>query len=290
MGEIIDGKKVAASIKDHIREFVNSRIKDGKSVPTVASVLIGEDDGSIYYQNSQSKIAADLGINYKKINLSSSCSEEEAIKVISELNADNSVNGIILLLPLPEGFDEKKIISSISPSKDIDCLTDVSIGKFYSGNDGFIPCTPRSVMKLLEYYNIEISGKRAVVVGRSNVVGKPVAQLLLQKNATVTICHSRTSNLQEICKEADILVVAMGKPHFIDKSYIKKDATVIDVGTSSLNGKITGDVLFNEVVDVAAMTTPVPGGVGALTTTLLFLNVCEAMEEYDSKDSFSNRS
>ncbi|GKU23998.1 bifunctional 5,10-methylenetetrahydrofolate dehydrogenase/5,10-methenyltetrahydrofolate cyclohydrolase [Clostridium folliculivorans] len=290
MGEIIDGKKVAATVKENIKEFIRSRVEVGNKVPTVASILIGDDGGSIYYQNSQFKIAADLGIDYKKINLPSSCTEEEAINTIKQLNEDKGINGIILLLPLPASLDEKKIIAAIDPSKDIDCLTDVSIGKFYSGNDGFIPCTPRSVMTLLDYYNIPLEGKKAVVVGRSNVVGKPVAQLLLQKNSTVTICHSRTNDLKDVCSEADILVVAMGKPHFIDKSYVKKDAVVIDVGTSSLNGKITGDVLFDDVVTKAAMITPVPGGVGSLTTTLLFLNVCEAMEDYDSKDSFGNRS
>ena len=183
-------------------------------------------------------------------------------------------------MPLPKHIDEKTIVNRISPKKDIDCLNSISVGKLYLGEDGFIPCTPHSVITLLKSLNIDLCGKNAVVLGRSNIVGKPVAQLLLRENCTVTICHSRTKNLQEVCSKADILVVAIGKPKFLDASYVKEGAVVIDVGTSSFEGKITGDVDFDKVIDKASYVTPVPGGVGALTTTLLIKNACEAMTKY----------
>ena len=185
----------------------------------------------------------------------------------------------MIQLPLPKGINEKNIINTISPKKDIDCLTYESVGKLYLGEEGFKPCTPNSILTLLKSKNIELEGKEVVVLGRSNIVGKPAVQLLLNENATVTICHSRTKNLKEVCKKADILVVAIGKPKFINSEYIKDGAVIIDVGTSSFEGKITGDVDFNDVLDKVSLITPVPGGVGALTTTLLIKNVCEAIEK-----------
>ena len=207
--------------------------------------------------------------------------QEELINKIDALNNDKSVSGIILQLPLPKHINEKKIISSISPKKDIDCLTFVNQGKLYIGEETFMPCTPKSVVTILNSLNINLEGMNVVVIGRSNIVGKPVGALLLKENCTVTMCHSKTKNLREVCKRSDILVVAIGKAKFIDDSFVKEGAIVIDVGTNSVQGKITGDVDFDKVIDKASFVTPVPGGVGALTTTLLMKNACEAIEKYE---------
>lgn len=279
MGKIISGKEVALKFKEEIKTFVNKRKEEGLKVPTIASILVGNDGGSIYYMASQEKVATSLGVGFIKVTLPEECNNEDVISEIHKLNEDKNIQGIILQLPLPKTFDEKKIIKEIAINKDIDCLTFESQGKLYMGEPGFIPCTPNSVVNLIKSLNINISGKNVVVLGRSNIVGKPVAQLLLNENATVTICHSKTKNLKDICKSADILVVAIGRPKFIDETYVKEDAVVIDVGTSSFEGKITGDVDFDRVIDKCAFLTPVPGGVGALTTTLLIKNACEALKE-----------
>lgn len=281
MGKIISGKEVALKFKEEIKTFVNKRKEEGLKVPTIASILVGNDGGSIYYMASQEKVATSLGVGFIKVTLPEECNNEDVISEIHKLNEDKNIQGIILQLPLPKTFDEKKIIKEIAINKDIDCLTFESQGKLYMGEPGFIPCTPNSVVNLIKSLNINISGKNVVVLGRSNIVGKPVAQLLLNENATVTICHSKTKNLKDICKSADILVVAIGRPKFIDETYVKEDAVVIDVGTSSFEGKITGDVDFDRVIDKCAFLTPVPGGVGALTTTLLIKNACEALKEYE---------
>ncbi len=279
MGQIISGKEVALKIKEEIKSFVNNRKERNLKIPKIASILVGNDGGSIYYMGSQEKVATSLGVQFLRVTLPESCSDEDVIAEIHKLNDDNDVQGIILQLPLPKKFNEKKIIKEISPSKDIDCLTFESQGKLYMGEPKFLPCTPNSVITLIKSLNIDITGKNVVVLGRSNIVGKPVAQLLLNENATVTICHSKTQNLKEICKGADILVVAIGRAKFIDETYVNEDSIVIDVGTSSFEGKITGDVDFDKVIDKCKFLTPVPGGVGALTTTLLIENACEALRE-----------
>lgn len=281
MGQIINGREIANTVKAEIKDFISKRNESGLVIPKIASILVGNDGGSIYYLNSQEKVAISLGCKFDKILLEENILEEELINLINKLNNDNSVQGIMLQLPLPKNLDEKKVIAAISSTKDIDCLTFESQGKLYCGEKGFVPCTPNSVVTLLESLNITIEGKEVVVLGRSNIVGKPVAQLLLNKNATVTICHSKTANLEEVCKRADILIVAIGKPKFINSNYIKEGAVVIDVGTSSFEGKITGDVDFDDVINKASFVTPVPGGVGALTTTLLIKNVCEALEKHE---------
>ena len=278
MGERIDGKAIALGIKENIKSFVENRKENNLSVPKVASILVGNDGGSIFYLNNQEKVATSLGIEFKRVHLNEETTEDELINIIETLNKDNTINGIILQLPLPKHMDEKRIISTISPEKDIDCLTFVNQGKLYMGEEAFMPCTPKSVLTILKSLNINLEGMEVVVVGRSNIVGKPAAALMLKENCTVTICHSRTKNLKEVCKRADILIVAIGKAMFIDESYIKEDAIVIDVGTNSVSGKITGDVDFEKVINKASYVTPVPGGVGALTTTLLMKNVCEATE------------
>ena len=184
----------------------------------------------------------------------------------------------MLLLPLPKHIDERVVTNLIDADKDLDCLSEVSVGRFYKGEKCFMPCTPNSVITLLKAYNIEIEGKEVVIIGRSNIVGKPLFQMFLNENATVTVCHSKTKNLKEVCKRADILVVAIGRANFIDSSYVREGAVVIDVGTSEVNGKITGDVNFDDVYEKTSLITPVPGGVGSLTTTLLLKNVCKELD------------
>ncbi|MGG7143648.1 bifunctional 5,10-methylenetetrahydrofolate dehydrogenase/5,10-methenyltetrahydrofolate cyclohydrolase [Clostridium nigeriense] len=284
MGKIIDGKKVSQDVKEEIKTFIEKRKSKGLRVPKIVSILVGNDGGSIYYINSQEKVATSLGVNFEKILLNEDIKEDELISFIDKLNKDKYVDGIIMQIPLPKSLNENKIINTISPEKDIDCLTFVNQGKLYNGDKVFLPCTPNSVVTLLERYNIELEGKNVVVIGRSNIVGKPVAQLLLNKNSTVTICHSRTNNLKDICKQADIIVVAIGKAKFINKEFVNENSIIIDVGTSSLNGKITGDVDFDDIIDKVNMITPVPGGVGALTTTLLIKNSCEALEYNENKN------
>jgi len=279
MGQLINGKEVAAKVKEEIKNFVDNRKEKGLKLPKIASILVGEDGGSIYYMNSQEKAAVTLGVGFLRVELKEESTDDEVINTIKKLNEDDSVQGIILQLPLPKHLNEKKIIREISVKKDIDCLTFESQGKLYMGEPGFLPCTPNSVVTLIKSLNIDLNGKNVVVLGRSNIVGKPVAQLLLNENATVTICHSRTKDLKEVCKRADILVVAIGRPKFIDESYVNENAVVIDVGTSRFEGKITGDVDFDKVIDKCSALTPVPGGVGALTTTLLIKNACEALKE-----------
>lgn len=282
MGQIINGKEVATNIKEDIKNFINERAKINMRLPKIASILVGDDGGSIYYMNNQEKVATSLGLFFKKVILEANIKENDLINIIYELNNDKDVDGIILQLPLPKHIDEKKVIGAISVKKDIDCLTVQSQGKLYMGDQGFLPCTPNSVITLLKSLKITLEGKEVVVLGRSNIVGKPVAQLLLNENATVTICHSRTKSLKEVCKRADILVVAIGKPKFVDDTFLKSGAIVIDVGTSSVEGKITGDVNFDKVIDKASYVTPVPGGVGALTTTLLIKNACEALKNNEN--------
>lgn len=277
MDKILSGKTVAIDIKGQIKNYTEELKASGKSLK-ISSILVGDDGGSVYYQNFQEKLANNLGIDFEKIKLDESISEENLKLKIEELNKDDSVNGIMLLLPLPKHIDERVVTNLIDADKDLDCLSEVSVGRFYKGEKCFMPCTPNSVITLLKAYNVEIEGKEVVIIGRSNIVGKPLFQMFLNENATVTVCHSRTKNLKEVCKRADILVVAIGRANFIDSSYVREGAVVIDVGTSEVNGKITGDVNFDDVYEKASLITPVPGGVGSLTTTLLLKNVCKELD------------
>lgn len=279
MGIIIDGKLVAQENRIKIKDFVDNRIKNNLRVPCMAVILAGDDGGSVFYINSEEKLCKKLGVRMKKVILDKNITQDSLIDVIDKLNSDDEVDGIMLLLPLPENIDQKKVTSAISYKKDIDCLTDINNGKFYKKEKSFIPCTAKAVIEAIKSTKIDITGMNAVVIGRSNIVGKPVAQLLLNENATVTVCHSKTKNLPEICKNADIVVSAVGRPHLINKDYIKKGAIVIDVGTTRVNGKIQGDVCFDDVKDEAGYITPVPGGIGSITTTMLLKNVCEAAEK-----------
>lgn len=277
MDKILSGKTVAIDIKGQIKSYTEELKASGKSLK-ISSILVGDDGGSVYYQNFQEKLANNLGIDFEKIKLDESISEENLKLKIEELNKDDSVNGIMLLLPLPKHIDERAVTNLIDADKDLDCLSEVSVGRFYKGEKCFMPCTPNSVITLLKDYNIEIEGKEVVIIGRSNIVGKPLFQMFLNENATVTVCHSKTKNLKEVCNRADILVVAIGRANFIDSSYVREGAVVIDVGTSEVNGKITGDVNFDDVYEKASLITPVPGGVGSLTTTLLLKNVCKELD------------
>ncbi|WP_163194735.1 bifunctional 5,10-methylenetetrahydrofolate dehydrogenase/5,10-methenyltetrahydrofolate cyclohydrolase [Clostridium thermarum] len=279
MGVGINGKELAVKYKAEIRCFTETLLKEGKRVPCMAPIIIGNDGGSHYYLNNVIKLCNDLGIAVKVHHREEDISEEKLCELITYLNNDESVDGIMLFLPLPKHIDEKKVTSTISYKKDIDCLTDVNNGKFYKGESSFIPCTPMSVLNLIKSTGMSLAGRHAVIIGRSNIVGKPVAQLMLNENCTVTICHSQTVNLAEICSRADILIAAIGKPAFVTADYVKEGAIVIDVGTTSVNGKITGDVSYEEVIEKAAYVTPVPGGVGAMTTTMLIKNLCEAYKQ-----------
>jgi methylenetetrahydrofolate dehydrogenase (NADP+)/methenyltetrahydrofolate cyclohydrolase len=279
VGVRIDGKALAATYKENIKDFTDSLLKEGKRLPCIAAIIVGEDGGSHYYLNNVKKLCSQLGVAIDEYLEKDSIKEEELCKLIAKLNHDDKVDGIMLFLPLPKHIDEKKVTSLISYEKDIDCLTDVNNGKFYKGESSFVPCTPLSVLNLIKSTGVKLPGKRAVVIGRSNIVGKPVSQLLLNENCTVTICHSKTENLKGICSEADILISAIGRPLMINEEFVKEGAIVIDVGTTSVNGKITGDVQYDKVINKAAFVTPVPGGVGALTTTMLIKNVCEAYEK-----------
>ncbi|WP_300384401.1 tetrahydrofolate dehydrogenase/cyclohydrolase catalytic domain-containing protein [Clostridium sp.] len=281
MSEIINGREIAKVIKEEIKEFIALRKENNFKVPKISSILVGEDEGSIYYINSQEKLALSLGCDFDKIILKEEISEEDLIEKIELLNKDKEIDGIILQLPLPKKFDERKIVNRINDKKDIDCLTYINQGKIFAGEGEIIPCTPNSIITLLEKSKVDLEGKNIVVIGRSNIVGKPIAQLLLKKNATVTICHSKTKDIKKITKEGDIIIVAIGKPKFLTEDFVKADSIIIDVGTSSHEGKITGDVDFDNVNGKVKMITKVPGGVGALTTTLLIKNACEALIRYE---------
>ena len=279
MGIKVNGKIIVETYRDEIKSIINQGVMKGLRVPSIKTILVGEDGGSLSYVKSQSNLCDKLGISYTCIHLSESTDEKDIMNIIEELNEDNSVDGIILQLPLPKKFNERKITSKISYKKDIDGLTDVNMGRFYKGEKSFIPCTALGIIEMIKNTGLEIKGKRAVVIGRSNIVGKPAAQLLLNEDATVTICHSKTSNLKEICKSADILVAAIGRPGFVTSEFVKEGAVVIDVGTTMIDDKVTGDVCFEDVIERASFVTPVPGGTGLMTTTMLIKNVCEAWRD-----------
>jgi len=279
MGIKVNGKIIVEGYRSEIKSIISERVNQGIRVPSIKTILVGEDGGSASYVKSQNNLCDKLGISYTCIQLDKECNQKDIIDIIEEFNEDDSVDGIILQLPLPKKFNEKEITSKISYKKDIDGLTDVNMGRFYKGEKSFIPCTALGVIEMIKNTGCVIKGKHAVIIGRSNIVGKPAAQLLLNEDATVTICHSKTTNLAEICKTADILVAAIGKPGFIKSDFIKEGAVVIDVGTTMVNNKITGDVCFDEVIERAAYVTPVPGGTGLMTTTMLIKNACAAWRD-----------
>ena len=280
MAHLIDGKAISLQIKEELKQKATEYKEKGIEV-TLAVIQVGNDPASSVYVGNKKKACEFVGIRSLAYELPEETTQVELLSLVNELNDRADVNGILVQLPLPSHINEDLVIKTIAPEKDVDGFHPQSVGALFIGQKGFVSCTPAGVIELLKRSNIEIEGKECVIVGRSNIVGKPMALLMLQENATVTICHSRTKDLKEVCKRADILVVAIGKPKFLDETYVKEGAVVIDVGTSSFEGKITGDVDFDKVIDKASYLTPVPGGVGALTTTLLIKNACKAAEEYE---------
>jgi methylenetetrahydrofolate dehydrogenase (NADP+)/methenyltetrahydrofolate cyclohydrolase len=272
MAEIINGKEVAARVKAEVRNEV-LRLKE-KGIDTgLAVVIVGNDPASRVYVNSKKKACEEVGINSYEYALPEETTQDELLKLVGELNADERVDGILVQLPLPKHIDENAIINAISPQKDVDAFHPFNVGRIMIGEYNFLPCTPAGVMELIKSAGIELSGKDCVVIGRSNIVGKPMAMLLLHKNATVTICHSKTRNLKEICSKADVVVAAVGRANFVTADMVKDGAVVIDVGINRLpDGKLCGDVDFDGVKEKAGYITPVPGGVGPMTIAMLMKN------------------
>ena len=276
--KIIDGKSTAFETCEKVRLRVDSLLKNGVE-PCLAVIIVGDDPASRVYVNNKKKKCAVVGIKSLEFALPAQTTQRELLELIERLNQNSLVNGILCQLPLPEHIDEKAVIEAIDPQKDVDCFCDVNVGKLWTGNAVFLPCTPAGVMEMLRQYNIEVSGKNCVIVGRSNIVGKPLAALMLQNNATVTVCHSKTGNLASVCRSADILVAAVGKAKFITADMVRENAVVIDVGINrDENGKLCGDVDFDAVKDKASFITPVPGGCGPMTIAMLMQNTVKACE------------
>lgn len=275
--QLIDGKAVAAAVRAEVKEKAAEFSARTGIRPCLATVLVGEDPASRVYVRNKGKACIEAGMLSRQIDLPASTPEKKLLELVAQLNADDAVHGILVQLPLPDQIDESKVIEAISPDKDVDGLHTVNAGRLFTGQSGFIPCTPYGILKLLDYENVDLKGKHAVVVGRSNLVGKPVALLLLARHATVTICHSRTQDLPSVVRSADVVVAAVGKAGMVKGSWIKPGAVVIDVGINRLpDGKLTGDVAFDEAKEIAGKITPVPGGVGPMTIAMLLDNTLEA--------------
>ena len=278
MYQVIDGKKISQEIKDELKEKAAAMSKEGKKV-ALAVIQVGNDPASSVYVRNKKKACEYIGIESLSYELPEETTEEELVALIEKLNADAGVNGILVQLPLPEQINEEKIIQTISPDKDVDGFHMQNVGALCTGGKGYVSCTPLGIITLLKRSGIEIAGKRCVVMGRSNIVGKPMAMLLLRENGTVTICHSKTQDMKEITRQADILVVAIGKPKFVDETYVKEGAVVIDVGIHrNAENKLCGDVDFDKVAPHTSAITPVPGGVGPMTIAMLMNNCVSSVE------------
>ena len=276
MSIILDGKITSKKIKESLKKEVDI-LKEKGINPKLAVIMVGEDKASKVYVKNKSKSCEQVGVEFEEYLFEENITQEELMKKIDELNNDNTVTGILLQSPIPRHLNEQEAFNAISAQKDVDGFNAINVGNLSLGKDCFVSCTPYGIIKMLEEYKIDLEGKHAVIIGRSNIVGKPMAQCLLEKNATVTICHSKTKNLQEITKQADILIVAMGKPKFITKEFVKDGAIVVDVGINRLDdGKICGDVDFETVETITSYITPVPGGVGPMTIAMLMNNVVKA--------------
>lgn len=276
---LISGKEISLLVRGEIKERTKKLIENGIT-PGLAVILVGEDPASKVYVNNKEKACMELGFYSEKYTLPESTEEKELLSLIDRLNQDDKIHGILVQLPLPRHLNEKKVTERILPEKDVDCFHPVNVGKLLTGDSVFLPCTPAGVMEMLHKTNIDVEGKHAVVIGRSNIVGKPMAMLLLKENATVTICHSRTKNLKEHTLEADIIIAAVGKAGFVTADMVKKGAVVIDVGINrNEDGKLCGDVDFPEVSKISSYITPVPGGVGPMTITELMKNTLLSAEE-----------
>ena len=280
MAQLIDGKQISKEVKDELRKEVEFLKQQGKNC-CLAVIQVGNDPASSVYVGNKKKACEAIGIESLAYELPDTTTEEEVLSLIEDLNNNDKVHGILCQLPLPKHIDEDKVIQAISPKKDVDGFHPQNVGALTIGQQGFVSCTPAGIIELLKRSNIEMEGKHCVVIGRSNIVGKPMALLMLRENATVTVCHSRTKNLKEICKQADILIVAIGKPLFVTSDYVKEGAVVIDVGIHrNENNKLCGDVKFDEVESHTSFITPVPGGVGPMTIAMLMHNCVEAMKLY----------
>ncbi|MCT4792475.1 MULTISPECIES: bifunctional methylenetetrahydrofolate dehydrogenase/methenyltetrahydrofolate cyclohydrolase FolD [Exiguobacterium] len=275
MAVVIDGKQVAQSYRLKLKEEV-ARLKEERIQPKLTVILIGEDPASQSYVRGKEKAAQEIGMDSDLIRLPEETKESELLHLIERLNADASVHGILVQLPLPKHIDESKVIFAIAPEKDVDGFHPVSVGKMIIGEPTFLPCTPNGILHLVKEMNVPIAGRHVVVVGRSQIVGKPVGMLFLNESATVTYCHSKTADLGAMTRQADILIVAVGVPKLITADMVKPEAVVIDVGVNRVDGKLVGDVEFEAVKEVASMITPVPGGVGPMTITMLLHNTIEA--------------
>ena len=281
MANIIDGKQISADIKEELKQEV-ARLKEVGHSCCLAVIQVGSDPASSVYVGNKKKACAYIGIESLAYELPEETTEEELLAIIEQLNQDDHVHGILCQLPLPKHINEDRVIATISPEKDVDGFHPQNVGALVIGQKGFVSCTPAGIIQLLKRSNIDIAGKHCVVIGRSNIVGKPMALLMLRENATVTVCHSKTSNLKELCSQADILIVAIGKPRFIGAEYVKDGAVVIDVGIHrDENNKLCGDVRYEEVEPKASYITPVPGGVGPMTIAMLMNNCVEAMKSSD---------
>lgn len=279
MAQIIDGKALAKKIRLELKEEVD-KLKSKNVFPKLAVIMVGDDKASKVYVKNKSKACEEIGVEYEEFLLDANITMEELLNLIDELNERKDIHGILLQSPIPKHLDINKAFNRIDYRKDVDGFNPINVGKLVIGEDCFISCTPFGVIKMLEEYGIEIEGKNAVVIGRSNIVGKPLAQCLLAKNATVTICHSRTKNIREIANNADILVAALGKPEYVKDTMVKDGAVVIDVGINRTDdGKLVGDVEFESVSKKASYITPVPGGVGPMTIAMLMNNVVKAAKD-----------
>lgn len=273
---IIDGKIIAQNLKDEMREQVAALVKQYGRKPCLDVIIVGNNPASVTYVNNKIKATEYCGLDGELIRLPQTVSQDELLRIIHDRNENDHVDGILVQLPLPAHIDEQSVINAIAPEKDVDGFHPTNVAKLWLNEEAIVPCTPLGIMALLEQSGTPLQGRHAVVVGRSNIVGKPVAKLLLDKNCTVTIAHSRTQNLAEICREADILIVAVGKPHMITADMIKPGATVIDVGINrTADGRLVGDVDYNAVSAIAGAITPVPGGVGPMTITMLIRNTIQ---------------
>ena len=281
--ELINGKELAKKIRGELKLEVDN-LRENGIIPKLAVIMVGDDKASEVYVRNKSKACNEIGIEFEEFLLKSNIKQEELIDLIKKLNNRKDVHGILLQSPIPEHLNIREAFDTIDYRKDVDGFNPINIGKLAIGEDAFISCTPYGVIKMLEEYNIEIEGKRAVVIGRSNIVGKPLIQCLLNKNATVTICHSKTKNIAEITKEADILIAALGKPKFVKENMVKENAVVIDVGINrNEEGKLVGDVDFENVSKKVSYITPVPGGVGPMTIAMLMNNVVKATKMQEEK-------
>ena len=276
---LIDGKKVSGEIRNRLADEIQELKKKTGKTPGLATVLVGDDPASAVYVRNKNKICGELGFQSFEQKLSADTSEEKLLQLVGELNSNKDVHGILVQLPLPDQIDSEKILQAIDPKKDVDGFHPVNVGKLVVGNALLTPCTPTGIIALLDRYDIEISGKNAVIIGRSNIVGKPVSMLLVHRNATITICHSRTQNLEEVTRSADILVAAVGRANFVTDEMVSEGTVVIDVGINRVDGKLTGDVDFEPVSKKASHITPVPGGVGPMTIALLMENTLKAFKE-----------